>query len=71
LPQISPVSAGVASLPPEKWDPRYQTVISSHDPKFVASAEGATWSAITQGHYIYTGLAVHELPAEVPGPTVC
>ena len=53
---------------PSQWDPKYQTVISSHDPNEPAK-EGAILVANDgKGHYIYTGLSFfRELPAGVPG----
>ncbi|SDY06933.1 PIG-L family deacetylase [Hymenobacter psychrophilus] len=53
---------------PEKWDPRYQTVISSHDPDEPAREGAILVADYGKGHYIYTGLSLfRELPAGVPG----
>lgn len=53
---------------PEKWDPRYQTVISSHDPGETAKESAILVASYGKGHYIYTGLSLfRELPAGVPG----
>ncbi|MFD2786022.1 PIG-L family deacetylase [Hymenobacter rubripertinctus] len=53
---------------PEKWDPRYQTVISSHDPDEPARESAILVADYGKGHYIYTGLSLfRELPAGVPG----
>lgn len=53
---------------PEKWDPRYQTVISSHDPGETAKESAILVANYGKGHYIYTGLSLfRELPAGVPG----
>ena len=53
---------------PEKWDPRYQTVISSHDPDEPAREGAILVADYGKGHYIYTGLSLfRELPAGVAG----
>ncbi len=53
---------------PSKWDPRYQTVISSSDPGEPARESAILVAAYGKGHYIYTGLSLfRELPAGVPG----
>ncbi|SET72044.1 PIG-L family deacetylase [Hymenobacter actinosclerus] len=53
---------------PEKWDPRYQTVISSHDPGETPKESAILVANYGKGHYIYTGLSLfRELPAGVPG----
>ncbi|WP_251046975.1 PIG-L family deacetylase [Hymenobacter sp. ISL-91] len=53
---------------PAKWDPRYQTVISSHDPGEPARESAILVANYGKGHYIYTGLSFfRELPAGVPG----
>ncbi|TGE16787.1 PIG-L family deacetylase [Hymenobacter elongatus] len=53
---------------PSSWDPKYQTVISSHDPGEPAKESAILVADYGKGHYIYTGLSLfRELPAGVPG----
>ena len=53
---------------PSQWDPKYQTVISSHDPGEAAKESAILVTDYGKGHYIYTGLSLfRELPAGVPG----
>jgi LmbE family N-acetylglucosaminyl deacetylase len=53
---------------PSKWDPKYQTVISSHDPGETPKESAILVTDYGKGHYIYTGLSLfRELPAGVPG----
>ncbi|UOQ74600.1 NEW3 domain-containing protein [Hymenobacter cellulosilyticus] len=53
---------------PSSWDPKYQTVISSHDPGESAKESAILVADYGKGHYIYTGLSLfRELPAGVPG----
>ncbi|WP_046244731.1 PIG-L family deacetylase [Hymenobacter terrenus] len=53
---------------PSQWDPKYQTVISSHDPGESAKESAILVADYGKGHYIYTGLSLfRELPAGVPG----
>ncbi|MBH8560537.1 PIG-L family deacetylase [Hymenobacter negativus] len=53
---------------PSKWDPKYQTVISSSDPGEPAKESAILVTDYGKGHYIYTGLSLfRELPAGVPG----
>ena len=53
---------------PSKWDPKYQTVISSSDPGESAKESAILVTDYGKGHYIYTGLSLfRELPAGVPG----
>ena len=53
---------------PSKWDPKYQTVISSSDPGEAAKESAILVTDYGKGHYIYTGLSLfRELPAGVPG----
>ena len=53
---------------PSKWDARYQTLISSHDPDEPAKDSAILVADYGKGHYIYTGLSLfRELPAGVPG----
>ena len=52
----------------ETWDPRYQTVLSIHDPDEKPLAGSILWGRSGKGTFIYTGLAFfRELPAGVPG----
>lgn len=53
---------------PSQWDPKYQTIISSHDPGESAKESAILVADYGKGHYIYTGLSFfRELPAGVPG----
>ena len=53
---------------PSKWDPKYQTVISSSDPGEAAKESAILVTDYGKGHFIYTGLSLfRELPAGVPG----
>ncbi|GAB3868021.1 hypothetical protein GCM10028824_11770 [Hymenobacter segetis] len=53
---------------PSKWDPKYQTVISSSDPGEAPKESAILVTDYGKGHYIYTGLSLfRELPAGVPG----
>ncbi|KAA9332423.1 PIG-L family deacetylase [Hymenobacter busanensis] len=53
---------------PSSWDPKYQTVISSHDPGETPKESAILVTDYGKGHYIYTGLSFfRELPAGVPG----
>jgi LmbE family N-acetylglucosaminyl deacetylase len=53
---------------PSSWDPKYQPVISSHDPGEPAKESAILVADYGKGHYIYTGLSLfRELPAGVPG----
>lgn len=53
---------------PSQWDPKYQTVISSHDPNETPKESAILVADYGKGHYIYTGLSFfRELPAGVPG----
>jgi LmbE family N-acetylglucosaminyl deacetylase len=52
----------------QKWDPRYQTVLSMHDPDEPALAGSVLWAHVGRGTFVYTGLAFfRQLPAGVPG----
>jgi LmbE family N-acetylglucosaminyl deacetylase len=52
----------------EKWDPRYETVMTMHDPDEPALAGGVLWARHGKGTFVYTGLAFfRQLPAGVPG----
>jgi LmbE family N-acetylglucosaminyl deacetylase len=51
-----------------KWDPRYQTVIASHDPGEDPMEGGELWTHYGKGVYIFTAYAwFRQLPAGVPG----
>jgi LmbE family N-acetylglucosaminyl deacetylase len=51
-----------------KWDPRYKTVIASHDKGDPEKAGGELWTRYGKGVYIYTAYAwFRQLPAGVPG----
>jgi len=51
-----------------KWDPHYQTVISSHDPDEQGLEGGELWTRYGKGIYIFTSYAwFRQLPAGVPG----
>ncbi len=50
------------------WDPRYETVISSHDPGEPDKPGGLLFGRVGKGAWIYTGYAFfRQLPAGVPG----
>jgi LmbE family N-acetylglucosaminyl deacetylase len=52
----------------EKWDPRYQTVLTMHDPDEPPLAGSLLWARHGKGTFVYTGLAFfRQLPAGVPG----
>jgi len=52
----------------DKWDPRYETVLSCADPGESQKAGGLLYAAYGKGHYIFTGYVFfRELPAGVPG----
>jgi LmbE family N-acetylglucosaminyl deacetylase len=52
----------------EKWDPRYHTVLSMHDPGEKDLTGGLLWVRIGKGTYIYTGLSFsRQLPEGNPG----
>jgi hypothetical protein len=51
-----------------QWDPKYQTVVTSHDPNEDALAGGEIWTRYGKGVYIFTAYSwFRELPAGVPG----
>jgi LmbE family N-acetylglucosaminyl deacetylase len=51
-----------------QWDPRYQTVLSSHDPGEEPLAGGELWTRYGKGVYIFTAYSwFRQLPAGVPG----
>jgi LmbE family N-acetylglucosaminyl deacetylase len=52
----------------ETWDPRYQTVLASHDPGDPPLAGGLLFARYGKGVYIYTAYAwFRQLPEGVPG----
>ena len=51
-----------------EWDPRYQTVLESHDPGEKPLAGGMLYARYGKGVYIFSGYSwFRELPAGVPG----
>ncbi len=51
-----------------EWDPRYQTVLESHDPGEKPLAGGMLYARYGKGIYIFSGYSwFRELPAGVPG----
>jgi LmbE family N-acetylglucosaminyl deacetylase len=51
-----------------KWDPQYQTVLSSHDPGEEPMDGGELWTRYGKGVYIFTAYSwFRQLPAGVPG----
>lgn len=51
-----------------KWDPKYQTVLSMHDPGEKPLAGSLLAARYGKGTFVYTGLAFfRQLPAGVPG----
>jgi hypothetical protein len=51
-----------------EWDPKYQTVLASHDPGEEAMQGGELWTRYGKGVYIFTMYAwFRQLPAGVPG----
>jgi LmbE family N-acetylglucosaminyl deacetylase len=52
----------------DKWDSRYETPLSMHDPGEPAQVGSLLWARYGQGTFVYTGLAFfRQLPAGVPG----
>jgi LmbE family N-acetylglucosaminyl deacetylase len=52
----------------DKWDPRYDAVLSCADPGESQKAGGLLYAKYGKGNYIYTGYVFfRELPAGVPG----
>ncbi len=50
------------------WDPRYETVIASHDPGESDKPGGLLFAKVGKGAWVYTGYAFfRQLPAGVPG----
>jgi LmbE family N-acetylglucosaminyl deacetylase len=53
---------------PGTWDPRYETVIESHDPGESEKPGGLLYARHGKGAFVYTGYAFfRQLPAGVPG----
>jgi LmbE family N-acetylglucosaminyl deacetylase len=53
---------------PNKWDPKFEALISSNDKGESAKDGGLLVAKYGQGHYVYTGLSFfRELPEGVPG----
>ncbi|MCM3875267.1 MAG: PIG-L family deacetylase [Thermoanaerobaculia bacterium] len=53
---------------PGTWDPRYETVIESHDPGEGEKPGGLLYARVGKGAFVYTGYAFfRQLPAGVPG----
>ncbi len=51
-----------------QWDPRYHTVLESHDPGEAPLAGGLLWTRYGKGVYIFTAYSwFRQLPAGVPG----
>ncbi len=51
-----------------QWDPRYEIVLSSHDPGEAPLEGGELWTRYGKGVYIFTAYSwFRELPAGVPG----
>jgi LmbE family N-acetylglucosaminyl deacetylase len=51
-----------------QWDPRYQTVLASHDPGEPPHEGGILFARYGQGVYVFTGYSwFRQLPAGVPG----
>jgi LmbE family N-acetylglucosaminyl deacetylase len=52
----------------EKWDPKYRTVLSMHDPGEKDLTGSLVWTPTGRGTYIYTGLSFsRQLPEGNPG----
>lgn len=50
------------------WDPRYRTLLETHDPGEPPLQGGLLIASVGKGTYVYTGLAFfRQLPAGVPG----
>src|SRR5262249_37411021 len=50
------------------WDPRYETVLSCHDPNEAEKPGGLLYARVGKGAFVYTGYAFfRQLPAGVPG----
>jgi hypothetical protein len=52
----------------DQWDPKYQTVLESHDPGEMPLPGGMLYARLGKGAYIFTAYSwFRELPAGVPG----
>jgi hypothetical protein len=52
----------------DRWDPRYETPLATHDPGEPPLSGGLLWARHGKGVFVYTGLAFfRQLPAGVPG----
>jgi LmbE family N-acetylglucosaminyl deacetylase len=52
----------------DQWDPKYQTVLESHDPGEMPLPGGMLYTKLGKGAYIFTAYSwFRELPAGVPG----
>jgi LmbE family N-acetylglucosaminyl deacetylase len=52
----------------DKWDPKYETPLSMHDPNEPAKKGNTLVATVGKGRFVYTGLAFfRQLPAGVPG----
>ena len=53
---------------PDKWDPKYKTVLACHDPGEADLDGGLLYTSYGKGTFIYTGYDwFRELPAGIPG----
>ena len=53
---------------PDKWDPAWVPILSSHDPNEKALDGGLLVAKVDKGYFIYTGYSwFRQLPAGVPG----
>ena len=51
-----------------KWDPRYQTVVETHDPGEQPLPGGMLYAKVGKGAYVFTAFSwFRQLPAGVPG----
>jgi hypothetical protein len=52
----------------DQWDPKYQTVLESHDPGEMPLPGGELYTRLGKGAYVFTAYSwFRELPAGVPG----
>jgi hypothetical protein len=53
---------------PSEWDPKYETVLASHDPGEKPLAGGLLYARYGKGAYVFTAYSwFRQLPAGVPG----
>ncbi|MFT5802885.1 MAG: hypothetical protein ACI956_002708, partial [Nonlabens sp.] len=53
---------------PSKWDERYETILSCHDPNESPKVSGLLYAKYGEGHFIHTGYSFfRQLPVGVPG----